>query len=113
MSSSKAKTAIFLSDSPEEAEKKLKTAKTGGRESREEQEKLGGVPSECVVYEMLLYHLVDDDQELAEIYKQCIQGQIQCGECKMQAAVKVRELFEQLERKREQARDEALKVLEG
>jgi tryptophanyl-tRNA synthetase len=65
------------------------------------------------VYEMLLYHLVEDDQELAEIYQECTQRQIMCGECKMQAARKVRELFEQLARKREQARDEALKVLEG
>ncbi len=113
MSSSKPKTAIFLTDSPEVAEEKIKTAKTGGRESLEEQKELGGVPSDCVVYEMLLYHLVEDDQELAEIYQECTQGQIMCGECKMQAAGKVRELFEQLSRKREQARDEALKVLEG
>jgi tryptophanyl-tRNA synthetase len=113
MSSSKPKTAIFLSDTPEIAEKKIKTAKTGGRESLDEQRKMGGVPTDCVVYEMLLYHLVDDDQELAEIYNQCTQGQIMCGECKIQVATKVRNLFDKLAQKRDKARDEALKVLEG
>ncbi|HMK54889.1 MAG TPA: tryptophan--tRNA ligase [Methanobacteriaceae archaeon] len=112
MSSSKPKTAIFLSDSPDVAEKKIKTAKTGGRESLDEQRKMGGVPEDCVVYEMLLYHLVDDDQELNSIHSQCKSGEIMCGECKAQAAVKVRELFETLAQKREKARGQAIKVLE-
>ncbi|MEG3224173.1 MAG: tryptophan--tRNA ligase [Methanobacteriales archaeon Met13] len=112
MSSSKPKTAIFLSDSPDVAEKKIKTAKTGGRESLDEQKKLGGMPEDCVVYEMLLYHLVDDDHELAEIRNQCRSGQIMCGECKAHTALKVRELFETLSQKREKARSKALKVLE-
>ena len=68
MSSSKPKTAIFLSDGPEVAEKKIKSAKTGGRESLAEQKELGGVPEDCSVYEMLLYHLVKSDDELKEIY---------------------------------------------
>lgn len=112
MSSSKPKTAIFLSDSPDVAEKKIKTAKTGGRESLDEQKKMGGMPEDCVVYEMLLYHLVDDDHKLAEIHTQCRSGQIMCGECKAQAALKVREVFETLSQKREKARSKALKVLE-
>ena len=58
MSSSKPKTAIYLNESPEEAEKKVKSAKTGGRESLKEQKELGGRPDECVIYEMLVYHLI-------------------------------------------------------
>ena len=42
MSSSKPSTAIYLNDTPKEASKKVKTAKTGGRESLKEQQELGG-----------------------------------------------------------------------
>jgi tryptophanyl-tRNA synthetase len=113
MSSSKPKTAIFLTDSPEIAEKKIKTAKTGGRESLDEQRKLGGIPDQCAVYEMLLYHLVLEDSELHEVYVECKEGQIMCGECKNHAATRIRKFFEKLALKREKARDKALIVLEN
>ena len=111
MSSSKPKTAIFLSDSPEIAEKKVKSAKTGGRESLEEQRNLGGVPEECVVYEMLLYHLVESDTELKEIYHDCKNGTIMCGECKNKASEMMRKFFEDLSKRRIVAEDEARKIL--
>jgi len=111
MSSSKPKTAIFLSDSPEVAEKKVKTAKTGGRESLDEQKKLGGVPEDCCVYEMLLYHLVESDEELEEIYTNCKNGTTMCGECKAIASGLMRKFFENFAIKREKAKDLAEKVL--
>ncbi|MDG6220598.1 MAG: tryptophan--tRNA ligase, partial [Candidatus Thermoplasmatota archaeon] len=52
MSSSKPESSIFLSDTPEEAVKKLKRAKTGGRQSVQEQREMGGIPEECSIYEM-------------------------------------------------------------
>ena len=107
MSSSKPKTAIFLSDSPEVAVKKLKTAKTGGKETLEEQKETGGVPEECVVYEMLLYHLTPDDKEL----KDCREGNIMCGQCKQDAAELVEKFFQKLSLKREKARDMAESIL--
>lgn len=64
MSSSKPSTAIYLNDTTKEAVKKVKSAKTGGRESLKEQQELGGEVDKCVIYEMLLYHLIDDDEEL-------------------------------------------------
>jgi tryptophanyl-tRNA synthetase len=113
MSSSKPKTAIFLSDSPETAVKKIKTAKTGGRESLDEQRELGGVPEECVVYEMLLYHLTPDDKELHDIYTECKKGEILCGECKNLAATKIRNFFESIQENRIEAKDQAMSVLEN
>ena len=111
MSSSKPKTAIFLSDSPEIAEKKVKSAKTGGRESLEEQRLMGGIPEDCVVYEMLLYHLVDSESKLKEMYHNCKSGTTMCGECKNQAAYMMRNFFEELSKKRISAEDDARKIL--
>ncbi len=111
MSSSKPKTAIFLSDPPEVAVKKLKTAKTGGKETLEEQKETGGVPEECVVYEMLLYHLTPDDKELKEIYRDCREGNIMCGQCKQNAAELVEKFFQKISLEREKARDMAESIL--
>jgi len=111
MSSSQPKTAIFLSDPPEVAMKKLKSAKTGGRESLEEQKERGGVPEDCVVYEMLLYHLVPSDTRLKEIYHQCQEGSVMCGECKAMAGEMIKDFFEDLQRKREKASKKAETIL--
>jgi tryptophanyl-tRNA synthetase len=112
MSSSKPKTAIFLSDSPETVEKKIKSAKSGGRESLEEQRELGGIPEECTVYELLVYHLVGSDKELEELYHNCKSGNIMCGECKMKAAAMMKKFFERFSKKRKKAKEEALKLLD-
>ncbi len=111
MSSSKPKTAIFLSDNPEIAEKKVKSAKTGGRESLDDQRRLGGIPEECVVYEMLLYHLVNSDSDLKEMYHNCKNGTIMCGECKNKASGMMRKFFKELSQRRIIAEDEARKIL--
>lgn len=111
MSSSNPKTAIFLSDSPEVAEKKVKNAKTGGRESLAEQRELGGVPEECSVYEMLLYHLIDSDEELENIYSNCRNGSTMCSECKARASTLMRKFFENFSIRREKAKDLAGKFL--
>ena len=111
MSSSKPKTAIFLSDSPEIAAKKVKSAKTGGRESLDDQRLHGGIPEECVVYEMLLYHLVNSDKELKEMYHNCKEGNVMCGECKNHASEMMMKFFEQLSKRRQIAEHEARKIL--
>ncbi|KZX17144.1 tryptophan--tRNA ligase [Methanobrevibacter cuticularis] len=111
MSSSKPKTAIFLTDPPEVAEKKVKTAKTGGRESLEEQKKLGGCPDKCAVYEMLVYHLIDSDEDLKKIYDDCKTGTLLCGECKAIAAEKMKKIFENLSEKREESLEIAKTIL--
>lgn len=112
MSSSKPRTAIFLSDTPEEAVNKIKTAKTGGRESLQEQKELGGVPENCVIYEMLLYHLVDSDEELDDIYHNCKNGTLMCGECKNNAADYLKKFFEDFSKKRDKANKIAVDILD-
>ncbi|WP_409199464.1 tryptophan--tRNA ligase [Methanobrevibacter sp. DSM 116169] len=105
MSSSKPKTAIYLNDSPKSAIKKVKSAKTGGRESLEEQKELGGRPDECVIYEMYVYHLIDDDSKLKKIYDSCKDGSLLCGECKACASELMGEFIGDLATKQVDSRE--------
>jgi len=100
MSSSRPETAIFLSDPPEEAARKVMRARTGGAVSVEEQRRVGGRPEECSVYELLLYHLVEDDAELDRIYRSCRSGERLCGACKKEAAELVRRFLVDFQERR-------------
>ncbi|MBE6509996.1 MAG: tryptophan--tRNA ligase [Methanobrevibacter sp.] len=111
MSSSKPNTAIYLNEDPEVAAKKVKTAKTGGRESLKEQEELGGEVDKCVIYEMLVYHLIDDDGELDKIREECLSGQLRCGDCKMRTSELMKEYFEDLKDKQVEAAEIAQTIL--
>jgi len=79
MSSSIPESYIALTDMPEDGAKKVMRAITGGRVTLEEQKKLGGEPDKCSVYELLLYHLVEDDNELVEVYKDCVEAREYAG----------------------------------
>lgn len=111
MSSSKPNTAIYLNEAPEVAAKKVKTAKTGGRETLKEQEELGGEVDKCVIYEMLLYHLIDDDSELEKIREECLNGTLRCGDCKAKTAERMQEYFEDLKDKQVEAAEIAQTIL--
>ena len=111
MSSSKPNTAIYLNETPEFAAKKVKTAKTGGRESLKEQEELGGEVDKCVIYEMLVYHLIDDDGELEKIREECLSGQLRCGDCKARTSELMQKYFEDLKDKQVEAAEIAKTIL--
>lgn len=103
MSSSIPDSNIALSEDPKSAAKKIMKAKTGGRESAEEQRELGGEFDKCSVYELYLFHLTDDDDELIQVQTDCSSGRILCGECKKKAAGKMELFLADLQRKREEA----------
>lgn len=105
MSSSKPESAIFLTDTPEEARKKIMSAKTGGAVSLEEHKKHGGTPEQCVLYELFLYHLMESDQELEQLYRDCRAGDQLCGACKQRAADLMTAFLSELQEKRATARD--------
>lgn len=105
MSSSIPESHIALLDDPKEGAKKVKRAKTGGRMSLEEQKKLGGEPEKCSVYELLLFHLMEDDQELLQIREECVTGQRTCGSCKNLAAERMEKFLKDHQEKRELARE--------
>jgi tryptophanyl-tRNA synthetase len=111
MSSSKPESAIFLTDTPEQAKKKIMTAKTGGAITLEEHKKQGGKPDECVVYELFLYHLIEDDKELHDINNSCKKGKQVCGQCKKYAAELIEKMLLQIQKNREKA-EEKIKEIE-
>jgi len=105
MSSSRPESHIALTEDPEEAAKKVMRAVTGGRQSLAEQKKLGGEPEKCTVYELLIFHLSDDDCELAEVFDECRSGERSCGTCKKEAAERIRDFLVDHQREREAARE--------
>ncbi|MGB9133222.1 MAG: tryptophan--tRNA ligase [Methanosarcina sp.] len=106
MSSSIPDSHIALTDDPKAGAKKVKKAKTGGCVTLEEQKKLGGKPDECSVFELMLFHLLEDDNELLEIRQECVSGTRMCGSCKQLAAEKMYEFLKDHQEKRELAREQ-------
>lgn len=102
MSSSKPETAIFLDDEPEEAAKKLKKAITGGRETAEEQKRIGGQPQICSVFETMLFHTVEDEKEIRRIREECLSGERLCGGCKKEAVEHMGRFLEELKGRRDE-----------
>jgi tryptophanyl-tRNA synthetase len=102
MSSSTPESSVFLTDTPEEATKKLKRSVTGGRVSADEQRAKGADPTRCPVYEMYVYHLAKDDNHLQTVYDECTGGQRLCGGCKGEAI----ELLSTFLKEHQERRDE-------
>jgi len=112
MSSSDQKSHIALTENPSEAIKKVMGAKTGGRVTVDEQKKLGGEPEKCMIYELYLYHLIDDDRKLAEIYASCRNGTLLCGEDKKHCAELLERFLTDHQKRKEKAVSQVEKILE-
>lgn len=102
---------ILLSDSPELARKKVLNAIDGGRKTAEEQRRLGGEPEKCLVYELCLFHFIEDDKKLKEMYEDCKTGRILCGECKKRVAEIVSKFLEEHQSKRKKMIEKAREIL--
>jgi len=111
MSSSKPETAIFLTDTVEAVKRKLKDAFTGGRETIQEQKRLGGEPEKCVIYEFLLFHF--EDELLESTYDKCTSGSLLCGECKAVVSERIVKFLEEIRRRRGEARALLPKIYEN
>jgi tryptophanyl-tRNA synthetase len=111
MSSSDPKSYISLTETPKEARKKIMGAKTGGRATAEEQKELGGTPEQCMIYELFVYHLVEDDNELHKIYHECKSGALRCGDCKMKCAELMEKFLIEHQKKRENAKNRVDNIL--
>ena len=109
MSSSVPESYIALTEPPEEAARKVKRAKTGGRVTVEEQKKLGGLPAQCTVYELMMFHLIDEDAHIKEIFEECKSGKRMCNTCKSEAAELMFSFITRHQEERERAKD----VLKG
>ena len=105
MSASMPETCIFTIDTPEEAEKKVMRAYTGGRDTVKEQRKLGGDPNVCTIFQYMFYIFEDDDKKVDQLYSECKSGTTICGECKQILADKLKKFLVEHQKKREKAKD--------
>ena len=104
MSKSKPESCIELPEDIASVTKKLKNAKTGGRTTVEEQRKLGGEADKCVVYSLYKQHLMENDDDLKQRYKDCVTGQIMCGECKQDCVRRMTSFMDDFAKKTEAAK---------
>lgn len=84
--------------------KKLKQLKPVVGKAKEQQE-LGGQVDNCVIYEMFVYHLIDDDKELEKIRHDCLDGSLRCGDCKAKASELMVEMFDEIHDRQDEARE--------
>lgn len=85
MSASRAGSALFLTDTPKEAEKKIKSAYTGGSVFADFQREHGGIPEICPVFQLRTYHFKGNEN----LGDDCRNGEILCGQCKKEATEEV------------------------
>ena len=104
MSASQPDTAIFTTDNPKKAGKKVMRAFTGGRDTVEEQREKGGRPEVCNVYAYYYFLFEEDDTALVDRELACKRGEILCGECKKELANRVELFLTDFQKKREEAR---------
>lgn len=104
MSASMPQTAIFTTDPPTQAKKKVMTAFTGGGATVEEQRKKGGKPEICSVFSYYEFLFELDDKKLEERKRQCEAGELLCGDCKKELAERVAAFLTKHQEKREKAK---------
>ena len=112
MSSSDPKSYIALTDDIEDAKEKIDQAKTGGRDTLEEHREKGANIEEDMVFELLAFHLIEDDEELARIREEYSSGEMLSGELKQIAKDRLEEFLKEHQRKREEAEEEVEEYLE-
>ncbi len=100
-----------LHDKPEAIARRISDAFTGGRATIKEQRELGGVPEACPIYEMCLFHFIEDDRKIAETFHGCKTGRLLCGEHKKQAIDAVLKFVEDHAREKKKFIAEAREVL--
>lgn len=105
MSSSKPTSYIGLTDAIDDALAKIDRAKTGGRDTLEEHREKGANVEEDTVFELLAFHLIEDDDRLREIHEEYASGELLSGELKQIAKEELRAFLEQHQAAREDARD--------
>ena len=104
MSKSRPDSVISLTDPVAEAVRKLRAALDGGRDTAEQMRKLGGQPDKCMVFSMLMYHLVGDDDQLKKWEAECRSGSLLCGDCKKRACALMEAFMNDHLEKREKAK---------
>jgi tryptophanyl-tRNA synthetase len=97
--------ALFLNDTPEVVERKVRNAFTGGRATVEEQRRLGAVPEICSVWALWRTRFAESEEKFGEITAGCRSGALLCGDCKSQLLERVHAFFRAHAVAREKVKD--------
>ncbi len=101
-SASDANDTVYLSDTPEVVEKKVRMAITGQQDTAELQKKLGGDPDKCAVCQYYRYLFEPDDRKLKEIFDGEREGTLLAGEHKVDLTKRINKFLEAQLKKKEQ-----------
>ncbi|MFA6073315.1 MAG: tryptophan--tRNA ligase [Candidatus Woesearchaeota archaeon] len=110
MSKSKPDYSISLPEDISVVKKKIMKALTGGRSTLEEQRRLGAEVEKDMVFELLKQHLIEDDDELQDIYEKYKSGKMLSGELKQLACEKMENFMNDFNSKLEKARKNIDKI---
>lgn len=103
MSASAGESAIFVNDSPQQIQKKINRAFSGGRETVEEHRRLGGNPDIDVAYQYIrLFDVNSTQEELNELAEAYRRGDILSEEMKRRAIEVIVALVVELQNDRSQ-----------
>jgi len=102
---------LKLDDQPKEAAHKISTAFTGGRDTVEEQRRLGGRPDICPVFDLYRFHFAKDDEHVQRVHEECAHGIRLCGGCKQEANSLVKAFLDDHRKKRDSLMKEATELL--
>lgn len=112
MSSSDPDSAIFLKDTTEDINRKIKKkAFTGGRDTIKEQKEKGGKPEICKVYEIFKLHNSKDNIEKRA--KMCKSGKLMCKDCKEECVKFLNKFLSEHQKKYKKALPIAKKIVYG
>ncbi len=100
-----------LDDTAVEASKRVRVAFTGGRDTVEEQRRLGGRPDICPVFDLYRFHFARDDDHVKRVHYECEEGVRLCGECKQEAIGLVKNFLEDHHKKRDLLMQDAKDLL--
>ncbi|MEK6852299.1 MAG: tryptophan--tRNA ligase [Nanoarchaeota archaeon] len=104
MSASQPETAIFTTDNPNEARKKIMRAYSGGAKTLAEHKEKGGNPEVDVACQYLLFLFEEDDKKVEDIFEDYKAGSIGSKEVKHYLADKVERFLKEHQLKREKSR---------
>lgn len=109
MSASDPNSAIFMSDTQKQIEKKIKSfAFSGGGATREDHEKYGGNPDVDVAYIYLSYFM-ESDEELAELEQSYRKGTLSTGDLKKKCVTELQKFVGDFQERRAKVTDQIMR----
>ncbi len=111
MSKRAPESGFTLGDTSAEATKRVRVAFTGGRDTVEEQRRLGGRPDICPVFDLYRFHFAINDEHVHRVHEECAHGIRLCGECKLEANGLVKAFLDDHHKKRDSLMGDAKDLL--